>query len=399
MAYESVFTIDDYVLFGLVICIYLFSGYHFSRATGKTQNDEDFEFASRSFNGKLMCMSLASSMIPGLSILNITVQFYYNGPVVGLILLSYFIGISITAVVFIPLFSRLNTSSIFTYLKLRFSRFIQVLAAIVFCIHLVIFCILNSYVSVSALSEATGFPSQTVVLIGSVTTLYTTLGGLRAVVWTQAYQYVVVCIGLMGFVIKGVIQQRSDTFTSFKLLGDSISSPVPLWYWTMSYMIGATFQVISVVAVNQSYIQRALAIQPQKRKRVFLGSLVPISVIFLLLLLSALIIHVTSYDCSYLYPDLPFLQVLPYTVAHGLNDHPGMSGFFLAVVFSASMSSTSSTLHSVATIVGEDFIKSTFGELRDSVYLMLLKGFVICIGVMVIFVPLLINGNQAQQVS
>lgn len=127
-----------------------------------------------------------------------------------------------------------------------------------------------------------------------------------------------------------------------------------------SQIIGGLFYWIQTNAVSQNMIQRYLALPTLKAGRRALWIFVS-GVISLMMLCSynGLLIYATYKDCDPLTTKLAQArdQLLPLFVMDTLGGYPGLSGLFIAGVFSAALSSLSTCLNSMSAVVLEDFVK------------------------------------------
>lgn len=127
-----------------------------------------------------------------------------------------------------------------------------------------------------------------------------------------------------------------------------------------SQIIGGLFYWIQTNAVSQNMIQRYLALPTLKAGRralwIFVGGVISL---MMLCSYNGLLIYATYKDCDPLTTKLAQArdQLLPLFVMDTLGGYPGLSGLFIAGVFSAALSSLSTCLNSMSAVVLEDFVK------------------------------------------
>ena len=129
-------------------------------------------------------------------------------------------------------------------------------------------------------------------------------------------------------------------------------------FWTI--FIGGSIYWINVNGMNQSMIQRYLALKDVKSaRRALLMYTIALASMFALCFYNGLLIFATYYDCDPLTTKLAKAkdQLLPLLVMDILKDLPGLPGIFIAGVFSAALSSLSTAMNSMAAVVLEDFYK------------------------------------------
>lgn len=130
--------------------------------------------------------------------------------------------------VYLPVFFGLNITSCFTYLELRFGRKVRSIASIIYAISCLAQAPIIMYTPALALNQVTGINVHYITpVISLICIFYTTVGGLRAVVWTDTLQFLVmvgsvVTICIIGiFTIGGLsevwtIADRGGRITLFK---------------------------------------------------------------------------------------------------------------------------------------------------------------------------------------
>ncbi|XP_014678916.1 PREDICTED: sodium-dependent multivitamin transporter-like, partial [Priapulus caudatus] len=200
------------------------------------------------------------------------------------------INIPFAAHVFLPIYFKLRLTSVYEYLELRYkSKPVRILGSILFTIQMVSILqkpiLMLTYEERCVATEATAFkllylavvlyaPSLAVnavtgldiwiimVIVAVVCTFYTTIGGLKAVIWTDVFQMVVMFGGMIAIYFLGVdkVGGFSEMWTRCKENGridGIIWDPDPTIYqsvWSMA--VGYTFYWLSFYGVNQVIVQR-----------------------------------------------------------------------------------------------------------------------------------------------
>lgn len=237
------------------------------------------------------------------------------------------------------------------------------------------------YLPSMALTSILGVPKfYSILLIGLMCVLYSGIGGLKAVVWTDAFQAIlmysaVVVVGVMGTIDAGGF---SEVFKQAKQYGrlkleDFFTVDLTTRHTFWAIMLGSTVKHIYLVGVNQVQIQRALSLPTLRQGQ---WSFVFCSIF------SALIIALASYLGAVLVAAYrscdPFMAgqiprrdaIIVHYVANRLSQVPGLRGIFVAGIFSATLSTLSSFANSMAALALEDFIRpawNTFAQRQMSV--------------------------------
>ncbi|CAF4014304.1 unnamed protein product [Rotaria sordida] len=203
-----------------------------------------------------------------------------------------------------------------------------------------------------------------VVSIGVVCTFYSSVGGMKAVIWTDVLQALVMFVGLLSAIIQGLIVLGGfgPTFSIASKNGriqfDSIDPRVRHTVW--SVLIGSTFNALSTYGFNQTQIQRYMCVRTTRgaAQALFINA-VGSAFIILSSCLIGIIIYAYYADCDpYTAKFISAIdQIFPYFVMEVLSNIPGLPGVFLACIFSGSLSTISSGLNSLTAVIIEDVYK------------------------------------------
>nr|XP_039272137.1 sodium-coupled monocarboxylate transporter 2-like [Styela clava] len=228
--------------------------------------------------------------------------------------------------------------------------------------------------------------------IGIVCTIYTTLGGLKAVIWTDVFQGAVVIVMLIVTLFMSADSiggwhevWRINHDTNRFVFNDFDFDPrIRHTFWNL--IIGLTFLWGSMYATTQSQVQRYLACSsPRKANQALVFSMLLIALSLLLCLLIGLVTYAYFHNCD------PLMtrevssadQLVPLMVLRIFRNQPGLSGAFLAAVFAGSLSTVSSGINAMACVTSEDFIRP-FVKWSDRTMTILAKVLVLLYGLLTI---------------
>uniref|UniRef100_A0A336KXY7 CSON013148 protein n=1 Tax=Culicoides sonorensis TaxID=179676 RepID=A0A336KXY7_CULSO len=195
---------------------------------------------------------------------------------------------------------------------------------------------------------------------------YTCVGGMKAVVWTDVIQTIIMFGAMLLICIKGtydvggvgVVMQRAFDSGRIETPATEFDLTIRHSYWSL--VIGAFPNWLKTNAVSQNMIQRYLSLPTKKAATKALWTFI-VGVIFILSICcySGLLIYATYHDCDPLTTKLAQAkdQLLPLLVMDVLGLFPGLPGLFVAGVFSAALSSLSTGLNSMSAVLLEDFFK------------------------------------------
>lgn len=291
----------------------------------------------------------------------------------------------------------------------RYGLTIKYFVTIVYMIHMIFYNALVLYLPAMALQmlfNITKFYS--ILIIGLMCVLYSGVGGLKAVVWTDFFQAImmyasIIIVGYIGTQDAGGLQQvyqnaldggrlNMDGFFQFDL------TTRHTWF---GVLVGATINHVYSVGVNQAQIQRAVSL-PTLR----LGQY---SFIFCSVF-SALISMLSTYMGFVLYSAYsscdPYLAhqiqrrdaIIVHYVANRLKSIPGMRGLYIAGIFSATLSTLSSFANSMAALALEDFVKPlrrklnpNKGEMEESTNTLLAKIMATAFGIIAVLMAYVVD--------
>jgi len=264
--------------------------------------------------------------------------------------------------VMVPFFYRLRVFSIYEYLEQRFDLRTRLLGGAQFFVLKALFLSISIYAPALLFVQMTGLPLPVVVLaVGLITTLYTTLGGVKAVIWTDTMQLFIL-LGGLG-VSAWVIVQNSGTVASIldtasqqgKLRFFDFSADFQSEFTIYGGIIGGTFVLLSQYGVNQAELQKMLTTTSVRRSQLALASTMVFATLvgFTYFLIGAgLFVFYSAHPekgAAGLNPDRIFPKFI-------LEELPaGIKGLVMAAVASAAMSAVSSVLNSLATVYVTDF--------------------------------------------
>jgi len=284
-------------------------------------------------------------------------KFFLIGPLQCLIL-------PISLFVFIPILRRERISTAYEYLERRFSPGLRMLGASFFAVSQVFARIsVVMYLPAIAMESFTGIDRYVCILImGGLATLYTTMGGLEAVIWTDVLQgavmivAVVLSFGVVLYQVHAPIGELLETarlYHKFHMVDWNISfEELTLWV-----MLVSLFYYQAVWCSDQNYVQRVQSVPSERHARKAaisqLGIAIPLNVLFFGLGTLLFLFYRTHPD--WLHVTTRNDAIFPYFVVQ--NIPIGLTGVIIAALFAASMSSLDSSINSSAMVLIHDFYR------------------------------------------
>ncbi|RVE56322.1 hypothetical protein OJAV_G00219980 [Oryzias javanicus] len=364
---DTSFGVTNYVVFALMLGVSACIGVYFAWVDRRKNSSGDFLTAGRTLTALPVSMSLTASAMSAITVLSNPAEVYRFGAIFGLFCISYFLGTIITSEIFLPIFYRLGFTSTYEYLELRFNKTIRLLGTVIFLFQTILVGGISVYGPALALNKVINMNLWIgISSTAAVCTFYCTLGGIKAVVWTDVFQLGIMLSGFLAVVIKAVIIQGgvsvifSDAQQGGRLnFWDFDINPLRRHtFWT--FVIGGTSICTTVYGVTPAAVQRYISCKSvtQARLAVYIN-LLGIWSCFLCIVFSGLCLYSVYKDCDpwtagqISSPD----QLMPNLVMDILTVHPGLPGLFLAAVYSGSLSTVSSLINVLAAVTVEDLIK------------------------------------------
>uniref|UniRef100_A0A671WBG6 Sodium-dependent multivitamin transporter n=1 Tax=Sparus aurata TaxID=8175 RepID=A0A671WBG6_SPAAU len=409
---QSLFTVVDFVIFGVLLAASLGIGLYHALSGGRQRTTQEFLMADRSMKCLPVSLSLIASFQSAVAIIGVPAEIYTHGTQYWFIGCAYILGLLIPAHVFIPILYRLRLSSAYQYLELRFSKPVRICGTLTFIFQMVIYMGVCVYTPAFALNAVTGFELWgTVLATGLVCTLYTTIGGLKAVIWTDVFQTLVMFAGQLAVIVVGVQKTGgvsevcSEVSSVFSLFGFSLN-PDPTerhTFWTLG--VGGVFLMLSLYGVNQAQVQRYLSARTEKDA---VRSCYMVFPSLQLALALSCVMGLVMFACYYLYVIVHakqtrrcFPQMVISFVMDMLQGLPGLPGLFIACLFSAALSTISSAFNSLATVTMEDLIKPHFPAMTEARATLLSKALAMSYGLLCLAMAYLTHlmGDSVLQVA
>ncbi|XP_043977028.1 sodium-coupled monocarboxylate transporter 1 [Gambusia affinis] len=362
----ATFSIWDYVVFAGTILGAASIGLFQAIRSRKETSSAEFLLGGRQMTAVPVAMSLTASFMSGITVIGTPAEAYRFGIAFWTFGFSYAIMSVITAELFVPLFYRLGITSAYEYLEHRFNRIIRLIGTSMYIVQTALYTGLVIYAPALALNQITGLDLWGVlVATGVVCIIYCTLGGLKAVIWTDVLQMVIMLAGFVAVIARGaVIQGGLSTIWEDAAKGGRLVAfdfdPDPLkrhTFWTI--VIGGSIMWVSIYSINQSQVQRYISCKTLGQAKLSLYiNMVGLWATVSLAMFSGLTMYSIYKNCDPLSNgDIGTSdQLLPYLVMDILAVYPGIPGLFVAAAYSGTLSTVSSSINALVAVTVEDFI-------------------------------------------
>ncbi len=323
-----------------------------------------FTLGNRDLPAWVISLSIFATFVSSISYLAVPGQAYLTNWNAFVFSLSIPPAILLAVTYFVPHYRSINSPSAYSFLEIRFGRWAKYYASVMYLLTQVVRTGTILFLMAMMLHVITGWPTLTIILVtGLCVAGYAMLGGIRAVVWTDAIQGLILIAGaLVAAVIllfsmpEGPLQvfQVAQEYHKFSLgsLGPQLDRST---FWVV-LLYGLTINLQNY-GIDQNYVQRYLTARTDREARssVIWGGLlyIPVSMVFLFIgtaLFSFYQVHPHMLPAT-----IAADEVFPWFMVHNLP--PGVTGLLIASVFAAGMSTISTSINSSATVILNDYIK------------------------------------------
>lgn len=325
------------------------------------------------------------------------------------IVIGYLIGRLVIVALFIPLYFKGELFTVYQVLDQRFGGRVKRTAASLFLITRSIADGIRLFLTAIVLVALTGWADPvSILIIGVVTIAYTYLGGMAAVIWTDAIQLVVYLIGaiaaaliLLGQIPGGwnEVVAVGNEFHKFTLFDFTFSLSRSYTFW--AGVIGGAFLTTATHGTDQLMVQRYLSARsPRQATAALLTSGVVILLQFALFLLIGAMLFVFYQKTGLLPAEVAARadRVFPHFIVTQLPN--GLIGLVVAAIFAAAMSTLSGSLNSLAATAVTDFYRPLFAPNKtDRHYLNASRLFTALWGVVQIAVAMVAIAMQGRGVD
>lgn len=388
----------------VIIFVYLGGIVAFGSWFVRTSRTPDaFMAANRSLSGWVVGLSIIGTYISSISFLANPGKAYISNwnPLVFSFALP--LAAWIAAKYFVPFYRKVGEVSAYHHLENRFGPWARTYAVIMYLLTQMARIGTILYLVALTMTTFLGFDIRTIILVtGGLVIIYTILGGIEAVIWTDAIQTVVLFIGALVsivFLLTGVpggmdrIVEIASEQNKFSLgsFGASLSEPT---FWVV--LVYGLMINLQNFGIDQGYIQRYITTRTDRDAKisVWMGALayVPISLMFFFIGTALYVFYATQ--SGSLPGDINGDSVYPYFIVSELP--VGITGIIIAAIFAAAMSTVDSSLNSSATLILQDIYKRYFRpDAKGKESMLVLYGATLVWGIIGTGMALLMIGAQS----
>lgn len=359
-------TIDLIVFVVYIIGIALFGGSFFK----KNRTSEAYTLGEKNIPSWVVTMSIFATFVSSISYLALPGNAFQSNWNALAFSLSLPISTYIAVKYFVPLYRKINSPSAYTYMELRFGPWARIYVSLCYLLTQLMRIGTILYLLALTLNAIVGWDIATIIIFtGVIVAIYSLLGGISAVLWTDAIQGIILIVGAIAcvvFIFFSMPEGPSQIFDianandKFSLGSFDLDLTKPTFWVVLIYGV---FINLQNYGIDQNYVQRYMISNSDKeaQKSALIGGLLylPVSALFLFIGTSLF----AYYQTVGVLPEA--LQsvnksdsVFPYFIVHALP--PGLTGLLIASIFAAGMSTISTSFNSSATVFLTDYYDKYF---------------------------------------
>ena len=265
--------------------------------TSRGSNNESFFIGNRNSNWMLVAFGMIGTSLSGVTFVSVPGgvgigNFYYFQIVLG-----YLVGYMVIAFVLIPLYYKMNLTSIYTYLEKRFGINAHKAGAFFFILSRVVGATARLYLVISILQififDKLHIPFElTALVILLLILLYTFEGGVKTIIYTDTLQTTGMLLGLVVCIIVIVKAMGLDFSSTLSLMNEKgytkvFNMDIKAGSYFLKHIIGGMFIAIAMTGLDQEMMQKNISVKnikdSQKNIMTFTAVLMVVNFLFLFL--------------------------------------------------------------------------------------------------------------------
>ena len=408
----------DFLIIAIYLIGFLAMGYFFKN----NKNSNDYFLGGKSLGWFPLSLSTMATQLSAISFISAPafVGLKANG---GMKWLTFEFAVPIAMIgimlFIIPPLYKSGIVSVYEYLERRFSKSTRQLISVVFQISRALGTGVMVFTMALIIQAVVGISFHyTLIIISVVTLIYSYQGGMKAVVWGDAIQMIILFLGLIICLVIGYnMMQDTGAFQGFEperlqvidINNFGVFSGED--YGFLPMLIGGLFLYLSYYGTDQTQAQRLLSAKNEGtiKKLLLANGLLRFPVVLVYCVMGLIIGYLVTnipefyesienttklhypeeFKSSGIKPDL----MIPVFITNYLPN--GFIGILMVGIISAAMSSLSSTINSLSAVTIEDFFNSKKEKLSEQKYMFLSKALVLFWGTVCILAAYLFGGSQS----
>ena len=334
----------------------------------KNRSSEQFTSGGGKLPAWAVGMSIFATFVSSISFLALPGKAYQSDWNAFAFSLSIPIAAYMAVKFFIPLYRSINSISAYTYLENRFGAWARIYASLCYILTQIMRMGAILYLLALPLNALFGWNIGLIIVVtGICVILYSLMGGIKAVIWTDAIQGIILIGGALTCALillfsmpEGPRQMFQIAATHHKFSLGSLSTSISeSTFWVV--LIYGLFINLQNYGIDQNYVQRYMTTKTERqaKRSALFGSLlyIPVSLVFFFIGTALFAYFKAQPELlpGYLNETAAADKIFPYFMVNGLP--AGLTGLLIASVFAAGMSTVSTSINGTATIIHTDYFK------------------------------------------
>jgi SSS family transporter len=388
----------DWTVLGAYFAITLVIGLWFGRREHSTH---DFFLGGRKQHWLLAGMSIIATEISALTVIAVPGEAFKTDWSYLQMYAGSFVGRMLIVLLLLPAFYGGAVTTVYEYLGQRFGHYTRITASVFFFASRVFGSGIRLLVASLAVSQIFEWRLEWVVIGATgIAIVYATYGGIKAILWTDAFQALVyitaacVLIGLLFHYTPGHWTQNfGDAYYARKLhtFTWTLDPNNEKGFWLLT--LNAVFTTMAAMGTDQDLTQRMLTCPNlrQSQKSLIFNAFAGFPIVCVFLLIGTLLFVYYENRPSESLPQHVIERhelILPYFISHGLPSNCGLQGLMVAAIFAAAMGSLSSAIGALASTAITDFYRPFTASRSEAHYLIAARTFTMGFGLILILVAL-----------
>ena len=386
---ESNFGIINSITLGIYLFAMLLIGFYFAK---KNKNTDDYFRGGQKIPWWAAACSIFATMLSSITYMAIPAKAFATN---WEFLLAYpmILFVSIFVIHYIlPFFRKIDATSAYEYLEMRFNQTTRMIASGLFIIFQIGRMAIVMFLSALALSTITPLtPIQSILIMGILSIIYSTLGGVEAVVWTDTIQTFVLLGGAL-LVCGWLFFHFSGGIGEFLIIAaDHNKFHMINWDWSGSSYMTAAFWIIVLGAFgqnmisyssDQAIIQRYMTTSDEKKaaKSILTNGIMSQFAGVLFFTIGTALFVFYKQNPQSLDPTFKTDAILPLFIVRELP--VGISGIIIAGIFAAAQSTISTSMNATSSAFVTDFSRKIWKDQDERFFLKQARIFTVIIGIL-----------------
>jgi SSS family solute:Na+ symporter len=339
----------------------------------KNKTTSQFTSGGGKLPGWIVGFSLFAAFLSSISFLGLPGKAYMSNWNAFVFSLSIPIAAIFSIRFFVPLYRGLGSISAYHYLEVRFGTWASIYASICYILTKVMHTGAILLLLALPLNALFGWNIEIIIICTGITvTLYSMLGGIQAVIWTDAIQGIILIIGAVVAALILTFSMPEGPAQIFEIaaanhkfsLGSFGSSLKDSTFWVV--LMYGLFMNLQNFGIDQNNVQRYMTTSSEKaaKSSAFLGYFLYIPLSMILFYIGTALFAYYTVQPDLLPAELKFAgagdKIFPYFIATALPD--GLKGLLIASIFAAGMSNVSANINGTSTIILSDYYKRYFNK-------------------------------------